>query len=71
MIRGDTKKSSLEGIKVSSVENVPSIDKCIEEIGNISLCLPKNLARNISVKKHGTGVMMIESLSMEFSFKKI
>ena len=68
---GENKKLSFEGIKVSSVENVPSIDKCIEEIGNISLCLPKNLARNISVKEQGEGVVMIESLSMEFSFKKI
>ena len=70
VIQGDNNKLSYEGIKVSSVENVPSIDKCIEETGNISLCLPTNLAKNVSVKKEVDGAI-IESLAVEFSFKKL
>ena len=70
VIQGDNNKLSYEGIKVSSVENVPSIDKCIEETGNISLCLPTNLAKNVSVKKEVDGAI-IESLSVDFSFEKL
>ena len=45
-----------EGIKVSSVENVPSIDKCLEETPYLmsSLCLSENLAKNMSVEKDKT-----------------
>ena len=72
VIKGDTKKLSFEGIKVSSVENVPSIDKCLEETGNISLCLLENLAKNMSVEKDKrAGVGINKSLSIDFSFSKI
>ena len=67
VIQGDNNKLSYEGIKVSSVGNVPSIDKLVEDIGNISLCLPTNLARSISVKKQEGD----EHLSVKFSFRKI
>ena len=69
VIEGDNNKLCYEGIQVSSVENVPTIDKLVKDVGNISLCLPKNLARNISVKRQKMGEG--ECLSVEFSFKKI
>jgi len=66
-IEGDLRKLCFDGIKVSSVENVPSIEKCIEEIGNLSLCLPMNLAKNISTTEAG----IKEKLTVEVCFKKI
>ena len=45
IIEGD-KKLCFDGIKVISVENVPSI-----ETGNISLCLSRDLTKNMSLKK--------------------
>ena len=71
VIEGDNNKLCYEGIQVSSVENVPTIDKLVKDVGNISLCLPTNLAMNISVKKQKEGEGIIECLSVEFSFKKI
>ena len=70
-IEGDNNKLSFDGIKVSSVENVPSIDKCLEETENISLCLPTNLAKKISVKEHWKGFGKLESLKVAVRFKKI
>ena len=70
VIQGDNNKLYYEGIKVSSVENVPSIDKLVEDFGNISLCLPTNLVKSISVKKEGVDGVS-ESLSVKVSFKKI
>ena len=67
-IEGDKKNLCFEGISVSSVENVPSIDKCMTENGNIFLCLPISLARSICAKKKGIDQ---EELVVEFSFKKI
>ena len=52
-----------DGIKVCSVENVPSIDKCLEENGNFFLCLPTTLAKNISTVKGNE-----EKLLAKFSF---
>ena len=74
LIKGDNinKKLHFDGIKVCSVENVPSIDKCMEENGNLFVCLPIGLARNISTKLIGEGGMtMTENLSVESSFKRI
>ena len=72
VIKGDgNKKLCFDGIKVSSVENVPSIDQCMDESGNIALCLPRILAKNISVKKEEVGLGLVEILNMNFSFKKI
>ena len=68
IIEGD-KKLCFDGIKVISVENVPSI-----ETGNISLCLSRDLTKNMSLKKQedvGTWLPIRESLSMDISFKKI
>ena len=71
VIEGDNSKLCYEGMKVSSVENIPTIDKLVKDDGNISLCLPTNLAKNISVKEHEVGEGIVESLSVDFSFKKI
>jgi len=71
VIKGDHHKLCFEGIKVSSVENVPSIEKCIEETGSISLSLQRNLAKNLSVKKQEGGAEIQEFLSVEVSIKKI
>ena len=69
-IEGENSELCFNGIKVSSVENAPSIHKCIADTENISLCLPRNLAKNLSVK-HQQGSSIIESLNVAVSFKKI
>ena len=71
LIKGDNRNLCFDGIKVCSVENVPSIDKCIEENGNLFLCLPISLAKNILVKEDYGVVDMKEELLVKFSFKKI
>ena len=71
VIEGDNSKLCYEGMKVSSMENIPTIDKLVKDDGNISLCLPTNLAKNISVKKQEVSQEIIESLSVDFLFKKI
>merc|ERR1711936_1173438 len=50
-IGGGNRRLCYDGIKVCAVENVPSIDKCSEENGNLFLCLPTTLAKNISTVK--------------------
>ena len=72
LLKGDDhNKLCFEGIKVSSVENVPSIDKCIEETGSTSLTLQRNLAKNMSVKKQEVGAEIQEWLNVDVSIKKI
>ena len=72
VINGDNSKLCFDGLKVISVENVPSIAKCIEDAENISLCLPRSLAKNISVKKKlDTDFGIAETLKVQVSFMKI
>jgi len=73
LIKGDKKNLCFGGIKVCSVENVPSIDTCMEENGNLFLCLPLGLAKNISKKEEYIEDISVdvETLSVECSFKKI
>ena len=60
VIEGDNHKLCFEGINVCSVENIPSIDKFIGDAGDIPLCLSRNLAKKLSVKRQ-----------VAVSFKKI
>ena len=70
VIQGDNNNLTFDGIKVTSVENVPSIDKCIEETENIPLCLPMNLAKKISLKQKEDDKGISEYLQVTVSFKK-
>ena len=45
-IRTDEKDTSMNGLRITSVENVPSIDKCMEENGEYFWCIPFTLAKN-------------------------
>ena len=70
IIEGNNKKFNFDGIKVCSVENIPTIDERMEENGNDFLCLQWSLARNISeyyFKNDG----ITEEMSVRFIFKKI
>ena len=71
IFKGDDSLLCFDGLKVSSVENIPSIDECIEDAGNISLCLSRNLAKNLSVKRQEEGFGIVERLQVAASFKKI
>ena len=73
VIEGDYNKLCFEGIQICSVENVPSIDKCLGGSGKISLCLSKSLATNMSYDREdlGRGFLGIKYLNVEVSFKKI
>ena len=67
VIEGANSKLCFEGLKVLSVEeNIRTTEKLVEEAGNISMCIPRNLAMNMRVK-HG----IYEYLNVTFSFKKI
>ena len=71
---GDNSKLCFDGLKVSSVEYAPSIDKCMEDTESISLCLPRNLAKKICVKtqKEGLGEWSeVECLAVEVFFEKV
>ena len=69
-IIGDESVLCYSGIKVSSVENAPSIDECIEDTENISLCLTTNQAKKVSVKEEEDSAI-IERLHVAISFKTI
>ena len=69
-IEGDNSELCFNGIKVSSVANAPAIYKCIEDTESIFLCLPRHLAKNITVKKQ-EGSLITESLNVAVTFKKI
>jgi len=72
LIKGEKKSLCFDGIKVSSVEDVPSMLTCMEENGNFFLCLPVGMAKNISVKKQdGAEGIIEEKLHVLCSFKKI
>ena len=49
-IKGDDKEMSMNGLLITSVENVPSIDKCLDENGTYFWAIPVTLAKNFSVK---------------------
>ena len=70
VIKGDNNSLCFDGINVSSVENVPSINKCLKETENISLCLQMNLAKKLSVKKEVEGIGIVERLKVAVLFKK-
>ena len=70
VIKGGNSKLCFDGIQVCSVENVPSIDRCLKGSGKTSLCFPKYLAMNMSVKKR-EDVGIVEYLNVEVSFRKI
>ena len=67
-IKGDNNELCFNGINVSSVENAPSVEQCIEETGTISLCLQRNLAKSLSVKKQEEWYRIVESLTLNVSF---
>ena len=71
VIKGDNHKLCFEGINVCSVENIPSIDRFIEDAGDISLCLSRNLAKNLSVKRQEAGFGIVEHLQVAATFKEI
>ena len=68
-IEGNNKKFHFGGIKVCSVENVPSIDKCMEENGNYFLCLQLGLAENIA-EYYFNNDGITEEISVRFLFEK-
>ena len=69
-IKGDNNELCFNGINVSSVENAPSVEQCIEETGTISLCLQRNLAKSLSVKKQEEGFGIVEYLNVGVSFER-
>ena len=50
-IRTDEKDTSMNGLRITSVENVPSIDKCMEENGEYFWCIPFTLAKRFAIKE--------------------
>ena len=50
-IRNDKKDMCMNGLDITSVENVPSIDKCMDENGTYFWCIPFTLAENFSIKE--------------------
>ena len=44
---GKDNELSFYGLRVTSVENVPPIDRCMEENGKRYLCIPRILVKNI------------------------
>ena len=52
---GDDKEINIKGLLITSVEKVPSIDKCMEENGKYFWCIPLTLAKNFDTG-HGLSV---------------
>ena len=58
-IMGDEKEMSMSGLLISSVENVPSIDKCMEKNGKYVWCIPSTLAFEFSIYKNRNKMFML------------
>jgi len=71
VINGPKSKLSFDGIQISSVGNTLSVDKCLDDTENISLCIQRNLARSLSVKKYEVCLGITDNLDVGVSFKKI
>jgi len=71
LIKGDHRSVCFDGIKVCSTEHIPSIDECMEENGNLFMCIPIGLAKNFSIEKEDGLVDRKEDLCVEFEFKEI
>ena len=54
-IIGDDKEMSMSGLLITSVEKIPSIDKCMDENGKYFWCIPLTLAKNFNTG-HGLSV---------------
>ena len=50
-VRGNNMETSMKGLLVTSVENVPSNDECMDENGKYFWCIPLSLAKNFMVKE--------------------
>ena len=48
-IQGDDKEMNMNGLLITPVENVPSIDKCMKENGKYFWGIPVMLAKNFTV----------------------
>ena len=53
-IKGDDKEMSMNGLLITSVDNIPSIDKCIDENGKYFWCIPFPLAKHFGVESYET-----------------
>ena len=49
-VRGNGMETSIKGLLITSVENVPSIDRCMDENGKYFWVIPETLARNLTVR---------------------
>ena len=59
-IMEDRKEMSMGGLRVTSVEKVLSIDKCMDENGKYFWCIPLTLAQNFSVTSFGVVVLHVD-----------
>ena len=62
IIGGDNRRLCYDGIKVCSVEKVPTIDKCSEENGNLFLFLPMTMAINVSTVEGNREYLQVKFL---------
>ena len=51
IMKGDGGTIIMDGLLISSVESIPTIDKCEEENGKYFWCIPLTVAKNICKQK--------------------
>ena len=66
-IKNDEKDMCMNGLDITSVENVPSIDQCMDENGKCFWCIPFTLAENFSIKK---SIGLISRLGVDCDVKR-
>ena len=67
-IKDKEKAMSMTGLLITSVENVPNIDNCMEENGKYFWCIPFTLAENFSIEESNNPVQ--SKLHVHFKFEK-
>ena len=68
-IKDNEKALSMTGLCITSVENVPSIDQCMEENGKYFWCIPFTLAENFSIEESNSQTSK-QLLHVDFKFEK-
>ena len=64
-ISDNKKEMNMNGLRITSVESVPSIDQCISENGKHFWCIP--MAENFTMKKLGSdGLIQSKWLNVTF-----
>lgn len=69
IMKGDGGTIIMDGLLISSVESIPTIDKCEEENGKYFWCIPLTVAKNICKQKDEAGIFTSRRIKVRVEYK--